>query len=50
MRVLVTDAEFKNSLSVIRNLGRHGYHDLALLPRRRHSRVPPLLRLGAGPP
>ena len=34
MRVLVTDAGFKNSLSVIRNLGRHGLDVVAAAPSR----------------
>ncbi len=34
MRVLVTDAEFKNSLSVIRNLGQHGVEVIAAAPTR----------------
>jgi predicted ATP-grasp superfamily ATP-dependent carboligase len=34
MRVLVTDAGFKNSLSAIRNLGRHGVEVIAAAPSR----------------
>jgi predicted ATP-grasp superfamily ATP-dependent carboligase len=34
MRVIVTDADYKNSLSAIRNLGQHGVSVVAASPRR----------------
>ena len=34
MRVLVTDADFKNALSVIRNLGQHGVEVVAAAPKK----------------